>query len=100
MKNRVTFEYVSIIRRSADCASFVIESASSKIKILYGGHGNPGTPSPTVVDANDLIFPLTTDIPRSSEAFNSNTRFLLNSGPNSCLQIAKAQVVFPVPGGP
>ena len=40
-QNRVILLYVSIVRRSADCASFVMESASSKIIILYGGHGYP-----------------------------------------------------------
>jgi hypothetical protein len=39
MKNRVTSECVSIVLRNALCASTVIESASSRIKILYGGDG-------------------------------------------------------------
>jgi hypothetical protein len=39
-------------------------------------------------------------MPRSSEAFSSKTRLLHSSGPKSCLTMARAEVVLPVPGGP
>jgi hypothetical protein len=78
--------------------------------------------------ANVLIFSLTTEIPRSSEAFSSNTRARNKSGlaqptihryrpisvwaqnanledyesayPNICRARARIVLVFPVPGGP
>ena len=81
MKNRVTLEYVSIVRLSADWASLVMESASSRIRILYGGDGYPGAPWPTAVDANPLILVRTTEMPRSSEALSSSMRDLIRSGP-------------------
>ena len=45
MQKRVTLEYVSIVRRSADWASVVIESASSSTISLYGG----GAPAPALL---------------------------------------------------
>lgn len=67
--------------------------------------------------AKFLIFSLTTEIPRSSDAFSSRTRLRKLSGltrvvrmmkrdvdritrPNSCLDNARIVDVFPVPGGP
>lgn len=77
--------YVSIIRRSAACASWVIESASSRMIILYGGHGyfTPSAETASVLGvclAKFFIFSLTMEIPRSSEAFNSSTRARKLSG--------------------
>ena len=76
MQKRVTFEYVSIVRRSADCASVVIESASSRTISLYGGRLSFEL---TATCANDLILLRTTAIPRSSDALSSITRFLYSA---------------------
>jgi hypothetical protein len=62
----------------------VMESASSSMSSLYGGHGYPATGKPTAVDAKALILSLTTEIPRSSLALSSITRAFISSG----LQIA------------
>ena len=40
-QNRVVFVSFSIVRCNAACAAFVMESASSSITILKGGHGVP-----------------------------------------------------------
>lgn len=77
--------YVSIIRRRAAWASCVIESASSRMMILYGGHGyfTPSVETVSVLGvclAKFLIFSLTMDIPRSSEALSSSTRARKLSG--------------------
>jgi hypothetical protein len=96
MQKRVTREYVSIVRRSADCASPVIESASSSTISLYGG--TPGVLL-TASCANALILLRTTAIPRSSDALSSMTRERYWS-PNSWRAAARIVVVFPVPGGP
>ena len=37
----MVLEYTSMVRRSAVCASAVMESASSRIAILKGGEGYP-----------------------------------------------------------
>ena len=73
----VDLEWTSIVLLSADCAEFVIESASSRMTILNGGAGEPsGFVVLTAVPANVFTFCLTTLIPRSSDAFNSRTRSL------------------------
>jgi len=64
--------HVSIVRRSADCASPVIESASSSTMSLYGGA--PEEELLTASWAKALIFWRTTAMPRSSEALSSMTR--------------------------
>jgi hypothetical protein len=74
LRLRVTLEYVSIVRRSADCASAVIESASSRTSSLYGGMLEPGAPLLTATCAKALILLRTTEMPRSSEALSSITR--------------------------
>lgn len=79
-----------------------MESASSRIMILYGGQGYPlllawsavcddFTLDETVTRAKFLIFSRTIEIPRSSEAFNSRTRVFINSG----LQLVSQQVILP-----
>ena len=70
------------------------------MRILYGGEGYPAAGAPTAVLAKPLILLRTTEMPRSSEAFSSSTRCLNSSGPKSWRQMARAQVVLPVPGGP
>lgn len=55
-------------------------SASSKMIILYGGQGKSTSALETAIFAKLLIFSRTTEIPRSSEAFNSSTRDLSSSG--------------------
>lgn len=77
---RVTREWVSIVRRSAPCASAVIASASSRISSLKGGHGWPGAGGPTAPAAKALILERTMPMPRSSEALSSRTRVLKRSG--------------------
>ena len=77
-----------------------MESASSRMITLNGGQGWPWTGAPTALEAKFFIFSLTTLMPRSSEAFSSKTRLLHSSGPKSCLTMARAEVVLPVPGGP
>lgn len=74
-----------MIRRSAPCASCVIESASSRMMILYGGHGYSFPSDATacargVWRAKFLILSRTMEMPRSSDAFNSSTRFRKLSG--------------------
>lgn len=54
----------------------------------------------TIYSANFLTLFLTTLMPLSSDAFNSNTLYLQKSGPNNCLANAIIVDVFPVPGGP
>ena len=68
-----------MIRLKAACASCVIESASSRIMILYGGHGYVLPSDATawargVCLAKSLILSRTIDIPRSSDALSSRTR--------------------------
>ncbi|VVC01539.1 Uncharacterised protein [uncultured archaeon] len=63
---RVTFTCSSIVLLSAFCASLVSESASSRKIILKG------TSESDTVRAKSFILPLTTSIPRSSEAFSSS----------------------------
>lgn len=75
-----------MIRRRADWASCVIESASSRIMILNGGLGYvfPSLATPLMFRgvslANALILSRTTLMPRSSEALSSSTRFRKLSG--------------------
>jgi hypothetical protein len=75
-----------MMRRRADWASCVIESASSRMMILNGGLGYvlPSLATPLMLRgvslANALIFSRTTLIPRSSEALSSSTRFRKLSG--------------------
>lgn len=64
---------------------------------LDATHGSGGL---TAAFANVLIFSLTTEIPRSSDALSSNTLFRINSGPKSSLHSARIVDVLPVPGGP
>lgn len=54
----------------------------------------------TIYSANFFTLFLTTLIPLSSDAFNSNTLYLQNSGPNNYFANAIIVDVFPVPGGP
>lgn len=49
--------------------------------------------------ANDLILFRTIEMPRSSDAFSSSTRFL-KSEPYRSRAHARMVDVFPVPGGP
>ncbi|KAH3683089.1 hypothetical protein WICPIJ_005940 [Wickerhamomyces pijperi] len=81
-----------------------MESASSKMMILYGGHGYFSLSSleglETERRAKFLTFSLTMEIPLSSEAFNSKTRDLDSSGPYNSLVKARMVEVLPVPGGP
>ena len=86
-------EYFSIVRLSAACASDVSASASSMKMILNSA------PPIGDVRANSLIFPRTTSIPLSSDAFSS-MKFPCQLSPNISLVRARAQVVFPVPAGP
>ena len=74
-------------------ASDVSASASSMNMIL-----NSAPPRGAVL-ANSLIFPRTTSIPLSSEAFSS-MKFPFHSSPNIDLARAREHVVFPVPAGP
>lgn len=60
-------------------------------------HGSGGL---TAAFANVLILSLTTEIPRSSDAFNSSTLFRMSSGPKSSRHSARMVDVLPVPGGP
>ena len=62
--------YFSMILLRANCASFVIMSASSNTMSLIPLENNRRVP------ANSLISLRTTSIPRSSEAFNSSVMFL------------------------
>jgi hypothetical protein len=91
---RVVDEYISIVRRSACCAPFVIASASSRMITLC----RPGG-SVTFFCANILILLRTTSMPRSSDALSSSTASL-NAGPSSWRARHVTDVVLPVPGGP
>jgi len=51
------------------------------------------------VRANSLIFPRTTSMPRSSEAFSS-MKFSRHASPYISFAKARADVVLPVPAGP
>lgn len=111
---------LTIIRRNAACASDVTVSASSKMIILKGGLGylvlsssssavvsifvliSPSlvkkdflgaAPWPTDKVAKCLILSRTTEIPRSSEAFNSKTRRRHCEGCHNCRHSAKATEV-------
>ena len=92
--NLVVAEYISIVLRIACCAPFVIASASSKMIILHLPAGKV-----TFFCANILILFLTTSIPLSSDAFNSNTASLYRS-PSNVRAKTCTEVVFPHPGGP
>lgn len=72
----------------------VMESASSSRMILC----RPGG-SVTFFCANILILLRTTSMPRSSDAFSSNTASLYD-GPKRVCAKARMEVVFPMPGGP
>ena len=93
MTNLHVLAYFSIVLLSAACAALVNASASSKKIIL-----KPSSPSGAVL-ANSLIFPLTTSIPLSSDAFSS-WRLCFHKSPNNSLARANALVVFPIPAGP
>jgi len=71
-----------MVRRRAVCASRVIESASSRMMMRYGGTGAPFRVSLVLIVscANARIFSRTTLMPRSSDAFSSSTRRLNSSG--------------------
>ena len=90
---RQVLEYFSIVLLKAACAAPVRASASSRNIIL-----NPFSPK-GAVRANSFIFPLTTSIPLSSEAFNS-CKLCFHNSPNISLARAKALVVLPMPAGP
>lgn len=108
---------LTMMRRNAACASGVTVSASSRIIILKGGFGNffsslsstsmlsspvvflkneapPACGFPTARLAKFLILSRTTEMPRSSEAFNSNTRRFQSDGCHNCRQSANATDVF------
>lgn len=109
-----------MIRRKAACASGVTVSASSKMIILKGGLGylefsddvisssssfflvvpkkdrfleDAASVLPTAKPAKCLILSRTTEMPRSSLAFNSKTRRFHCDGCHSCRQSAKATEV-------
>jgi hypothetical protein len=65
-----------MMRRRADWASCVIESASSRMMILYGGQGYLESGCETATRAKFLIFSRTIEMPRSSDALSSSTRDL------------------------
>src|SRR5687767_2720683 len=85
--------YCSIVRRSADWASAVSASASSRKMILKA------MSRAEAVRANSLILPRTIPMPRSSEAFSSRSLFV-QSSPYSSRARASAHVVLPTPAGP
>ena len=60
--------------------TWVIESASSRMRSLKGGHGYPAAGCPIAADANDLTLLRTTSMPRSSLAFSSIVRTFISSG--------------------
>lgn len=78
---------------SADCASCVSASASSRNIILKS--------APPIGDvfAKFLILFLTTSMPRSSDALSS-VKFSRHPSLKSSLAIETAVAVFPTPGGP
>jgi hypothetical protein len=79
--------YASIVRRSAVCASLVIESASSRMITLKGGQAclPPASVAaegaPIARCAKVFTFVRMTAMPRSSDALSSSTRALKRSGP-------------------
>src|SRR3569833_3357058 len=103
-QKRVILLYVSIVRRRALWAAWVMESASSRTMILNGGHGYfslyPGGGFVSCMRAKSNTFSRTMEIPRSSEAFSSRTRDYNKTNPYSSLARARIVDVFPVPGGP
>ena len=66
--------------RQRENITCVMESASSRMRSLYGGQGYPGTGWPTDVEAKALILSRTTLMPRSSLAFSSFTLVFPSSG--------------------
>lgn len=91
--NRHVLVYRSIVLRSADWASPVRASASSKKMIL-----NSASPTGDV-RAKFLILWRTTSMPRSSLAFNS-VKLECHVSPKSSLAMDTADAVLPTPGGP
>jgi hypothetical protein len=99
MQKRVVTEYCSMILRSADYASIVLESASSRKQICRGAtFVRPSGCLAIFLCANFLTFSRTTKIPRSSDAFNSITLCLKKSCPKSSFAKARIVEILLVPG--
>src|SRR3972149_5824092 len=89
---RLDFVYISIVRRSAACASPVRGAHSARKRTLK-------LPPRGTMRAYSLILFRTTSIPRSSLLFISKN-WDFHVSPNSPRARAIAHVVLPVPGGP
>lgn len=89
----VSLKLLMIIRRAC-CAPSVKLSASSNTMILVFPWGRD-----TFFWAKDLIWSLTTSIPRSSEALSSRVASL-NWDSSNYLTMQSTLEVFPTPGGP